>query len=101
MTTYRMTDGRIVKTDNAAKQWEEETDFDGSNHISRVTGSQWHHQTLFRSKKGNYWIESWSNYQNCPSTAEWISAKDAARWMLLNDYELPGDLSGYVDELEE
>lgn len=49
---------RIVLTDGSgrwfdgekAQQWEEETYWNGNNHISKTTGSQWEHETLYRTK---------------------------------------------------
>ncbi|HUX16828.1 MAG TPA: hypothetical protein VMW52_10175 [Phycisphaerae bacterium] len=57
MATYKMEDGTVVKTENATKSYEEDTRWDGHNHISLNTGSQWAHQTLHRSRKGRYWLE--------------------------------------------
>ena len=52
MTTYRMTDGTVVKTQNATQSWEEGKRWDGRNMISVATGTQWEHQMLYRSRKG-------------------------------------------------
>jgi hypothetical protein len=97
MATYRMTDGTVVKTENATSSWKEDTWWDGSNHISVATGSQWNHQELLRSRKGRYWLECWSQIQGSLAHAEWLSNHEAARWLLANGHELPDDLK----ELEE
>jgi len=101
MSTYRMEDGTILKTENSTNCWEEETFFDGNNTISKATGSQWHHQTLFRSRKGRYWIECTSQWQGDRDRAEWLSPEDATRWLLLNDHELPEELAHLQAEVEE
>lgn len=101
MSTYRMEDGTVVKTENATDSWEEETDFDGHNQISRATGSQWNHQTLYRSRKGRYYIEHWSQWQGSRAHAEWVSPQEAARWLLQQDEDLPDDLSQFVEQVSE
>ena len=98
MTRYRMDDGSIVDTERASAHWEEETDFDGHNRISRATGSQWHHQTLYRSRKGRYYVEHLSNWQGSRSHVEWVSPEEATRWLLWMEHPLPEDLQQYADE---
>ena len=56
MSRYRI-EGMIVDTDNATASWEEGTRWNGNNHISLATGSQWDHQKLYRSRRGRYWLE--------------------------------------------
>lgn len=101
MATYRMDDGTIVKTENATKSWDEATRFDGRNHISVATGSQWNHQNLYRSRKGRYYIEHWSQWQGSAPHAEWVSNHEAARWLLANEHELPEDLKALEEEICE
>lgn len=101
MATYRMEDGTIVKTENAASHWDEETDWNGRNHISRATGSQWNHQKLYKSRKGRYYILHTSNYQGSQPHAEWVSQQEAARWLMLMEIDLPEDLAKYADEVSE
>lgn len=48
---YRMDDGTVVDTDRASDSWAEASYWDGNNHISKATGSQWTHQQLYRSRK--------------------------------------------------
>lgn len=101
MSTYRMQDGTIVKSESAVQRWEERTEWNGSNHISVQTGSQFSHQTLYKTRKGRYWIKRTSNYQGTTDTAEFVSPQEAARWLLLNGDELPDDLKQYEDEVSE
>jgi len=56
MARYHV-DGKILDSELAINTWEESKTWDGNNHISVHTGTQWDHQTLRKSKKGNYWIE--------------------------------------------
>lgn len=98
---YRMKDGTIIDTAKAAATWQETTDFDGHNRISRATGSQWEHQTLHRSRKGRYYIEHWSDWQGSRPHVEWVSPEEAARWLLLMEEELPADLAALEAEIVE
>jgi len=101
MATYRMEDGTVVKTQNATESWTEDTWWNGSNHISRATGSQWSHQRLYRSRRGRYWLEYWSDYEGTTPHAEWVSPQEAARWLLSQDEALPDDLQQYEQDLCE
>ena len=101
MATYRMDDGTVVKTENSIRFWLEATRWDGRNHISVPTGSQWNHETLYKSRKGRYYIEYESQWQGSTPHAEWVSNREAARWLLTNGYELPKSLSGLEEEVSE
>jgi hypothetical protein len=90
-----------VNTDKALAHWEEATYWNGSNHISKATGSQWNHQTLYKSSKGRYYIICESQYQGTPTTAEWLSREAAALWLLNNEHDLPEDLSELRERVEE
>lgn len=96
-----MEDGTIVDTKNATKSWDEAADWDGSNHISRATGSQWDHQRLHRSRKGRYYLECWSQYQGSKPHAEWISHREATKWLFLMECVIPPDLQSLVEEVSE
>ena len=101
MSTYRMDDDTVVKTENATEHWDEESDWDGSNHIGRSSRSQWHDHTLHRSRKGRYWLEYRSRVQGEHDHAEWLSNHAAARWLLANDYDLPEELAALEAEVSE
>jgi hypothetical protein len=101
MSTYRMDDGTVVNTEDATKYWSEDTRWDGNNHISVATGSQWTHQTLYRSRKGRYYVEHESNETGSGSHAEWVSNQEATRWLLANNHELPADLAALEQEVCE
>jgi len=98
---YRMADGMVVDTDNAVESWAEACEFDGSNQISRVTGSQFEHQMLHQTRRGRYWLESWSQWEGRQPHAEWVDNHEAARWLLMCDHELPDDLAELADEVME
>ena len=89
---------RIVLTDGSgkwfnatkAKEWEEDTDWDGSNNISCATGSQWDHEILYRTAGGTYVLHHWSQWQGSRPQYKEISAADAAAWLSRNNYDLDG-----------
>jgi hypothetical protein len=101
MATYQVDDGTVVKTENATAHWEEDKRWDGNNFISVATGSQWDHETLYRSRKGRYWVEHYSQWQGSLPRAEWISKHAAARWLMANKHELPPDLQELESEVSE
>jgi hypothetical protein len=101
MATYRMDDGTVVKTENATKHYAEATYFDGHNRISVATGSQWEHQTLYRSRKGRYYVEHTSQWQGSRDSAEWVSHAEAARWLLANDEDVPTELAEHAEAVSE
>lgn len=101
MSTYRMDDGTVVKTENATQFWKEGKNWDGNNWISVATGSQWDHETLYRSRKGRYWLERTSQYQGSGPYAGWVDNRSAVEWLLTNGYDLPAELEILRDEVEE
>jgi len=102
MSTYRMQDGTVVKTENATRSWKEDKNWDGSNWISVHTGSQWAHERLHISRKGRYWLERTSQYsEGAQDRAEWISPQEATRWLVLNDNALPNDLKEFERAVTE
>lgn len=101
MSKYRMDDGTVVDTSKASEYWDEARDFDGHNKIGRSSGSQWDFQTLYRSRKGRYYIQHTSSWQGRRDHVEWQSPEDAARWLIHNDIELPEDLAHLEEEIVE
>lgn len=100
---YRMDDGTIVDTKFATARWDEGRQWNGNNSISLATGSQWDHETLYRSRRGRYWIESWSAWQGTTSRACYVTTEEAAAWVAVNvkDKEVPDDLRKAVDAISE
>lgn len=98
---YKMEDGTVVDTENAIAQWEEASDWNGSNHISRATGNQWLHERLYRSRKGRYYLVHTSQWQGSRDHVEWVSRSDAAVWIVANDHDVPDDLSAEAADVTE
>jgi len=101
MSKFRMDDGSIIDTERASDSWGEDSYWDGKNRISSATGSQWAHQKLYRSRKGRYYVEHWSNWEGTRNHVEWISREEAARWLLSQNHELPKDLAELETEIIE
>ena len=101
MARYQMDDGTVVDTDNASQMWKEDTYWDGNNTCGVHTRSQWVHQELYRSRRGRYYIETCSQWQGSQPHAEWISNHGAARWLLINNDEIPEELQEFADEVIE
>ena len=101
MARYRMEDNTVLDTENATQSWDEDTRWDGNNHISVATGGQWTHETLYRSKKGRYYVEHSSQWQGSIPSAEWVSKRNAASWLLANDHAVPEDLVAEAEQVAE
>ena len=91
----------VVDTDNASKSYEEATYWDGHNNISKATGSQWEHETLYRSRKGRYYVVRTSQWQGSKDAAEFVSPEEATRWILGNEGEVPADLKSVEESVTE
>lgn len=83
-----------------AEQFSEDTNWDGNNHISVNTGSQWNHQVLLRTaSKGQWVLNSWSNWQGTLETYGYVSDDKAREWLLLNGHDEA--IVKYFGEIEE
>lgn len=82
------------------QSWEEATRWDGSNHISVATGSQWDHERLHRTANGNWILHTWSQWQGTKEEYGSISAKDAAVWLVQNEHDVPDELQAFVSGME-
>ncbi len=86
---------RAVLTDGTGRWFDTEkvehfaegTKWDGSNHISKATGGQWEHESLYRTAGGLWILNCWSNYQGSQDSYEEVSSEESAKWVLKNDYE--------------
>lgn len=69
---------------DTAERFDEDTEWNGNNHISVNTGSQWNHETLYRTAGGRWVMYRSSNYQGTLPTFEFVDDDAAKRWLLLN-----------------
>lgn len=68
-----------------AEQFDEATHWNGSNHISVATGSQWEHERLYRTKSGRWVLNTWSQWQGSRETWIEIDNEAAAKWLVTNN----------------
>ncbi|MBW7865056.1 MAG: hypothetical protein H3C30_11680 [Candidatus Hydrogenedentes bacterium] len=87
--------------DKALECWDEGAWWDGSNNISLATRSQWEHEILYKTSKGRYVLQSWSQWESTPDSYQILTPKEAAVWLLTNEHDVPADLSKHVDHLIE
>jgi len=99
MLKQHLIDGRWFDEDTA-RIWNENTDWDGSNYISAVTGSQWDHQRLYNTATGSWILGEWSQVGTGEEMYTKIDEEAAARWLILCDRKLPKELSEFNDKLE-
>ena len=76
--TYTMPNGMILKTKNASDKWH-------PSHSAVM------YEILFRTRRGQYWIEVRGGEKN---HAEYMDARKAKEWLELNGLEVPGELVG-------
>ena len=72
---------------DTARQFAEKQRFDGRNYISVNTGSQWEHETLYRTTRGTFVLHSRSDWQGSRDTWTRLSTDEAVAWLLRNDHE--------------
>lgn len=100
MSRYKMEDGTVVNTNNASNSWDEETRWDGHDDVSINVGPH-EHQKLYRSRKGRYYLETWSEWQGSVAQAEWVDNAEAACWLIFNKNDLPSELKHLKDKITE
>ena len=86
MNRIALGDGRWFDADRA-EAYEEDTRWDGHNHVSLATGSQWDHEELYRTRGGRWILHSWSQWQGSGESYCEISDERAARWLVANGHD--------------
>ncbi len=88
---YRIEDTNDrVNTDKARQAW-----------TPGPFGNERYWAHLLQSSKGRYYRVDFSLYQNEAPTAEWVTDREAAEWLLDQDLELPADLAHLLEEIAE
>ena len=80
--------GTWFDRDRAQAVYDDTHTFDGSNYISRATGSQWQDETLFHTASGRWVLCHTSRYGD--NTSPWyyeIPEEEAHTWLLRCGYE--------------
>lgn len=101
MTITTLTDGsgQWFNLDRAVC-YKETTRWDGNNHISLVTGSQWNHEWLYVTAGKRFILNSFSDWQGSTETYEEISKEEAAVWFARNELEPIGLIEEEFNALE-
>jgi len=82
-----------------AEVFEEDVEWDGSNRISVNTGTQWDHETLYRTATGRWILCHWSQWQGSRDWWEYLDEEAARLWLLKNKYD--EEAKRYFGEIEE
>lgn len=61
--------------------------WNGNNHISCATGSQWDHEELIRTASGVWILRAWSQWQGSVPSYRVVEAEEAYRWLVDNEHE--------------
>ncbi len=99
MRRQSIDDGGWFDLDDATR-YVEDTYFDGHNHISSATGSQWVHEALYCTRRGAYVLEQWSQREDHATRWTRITAADAAQWLVANGHDAPAPLADAQAALE-
>ena len=99
---------RIALTDQSgrwfdrskAECYEEESLWNGNNHISCATGSQWGHEELYRTASGRWILHNWSQWQGSTPSYTEIDDEEAAVWFSRQGMEVPERLASAQAVLE-
>ena len=96
---------RITLTDSpnwfdadAAVGFDEATRWDGNNHISVATGSQWDHERLYWTASGNWVLNYWSQWEGRLESYSEVDEARAIEWLIRNQY---AEKFTELDELPE
>jgi hypothetical protein len=98
---FQMEDGTVINTEKAAQRWDETRWHNGQNFISKATGQQFSHETLYESRKGRFYKCCHSDYQGSHDHCEWLDERAAVRWLLLNKHPVPERLQKLIEQVEE
>ena len=85
-----MSSSRTALTDGSNRWFDEEksisftedTEWDGSNMISKATGSQWDHESLYYTKGGSWVLYRYSQWQGSMASYTAIDEEDAVQWLI-------------------
>lgn len=72
---------------DAATRVDEETRWDGNNHVSVHTSDRWEHQQLYRTSAGRWVLSKWSQRVGRGETFEFVTDDEARDWLIVNGDE--------------
>lgn len=85
---------------DSAEKFDESKQWDGNNHVSNATNSQWEHEALYKTKGSKFILNHWSQWQGTTETWKEISIGEAAIWLSTNGHEPDETLLKEFEELE-
>ena len=85
----------------AAVKFNEATRWNGNNHISRASGSQWVHEALYYTRGGRWVLNAWSQWQGSLETYTEISEETAVEWLIANEYADSSDLDALPEAVQK
>jgi len=65
-----------------AECFKEDTRWNGSNHISVATGTQFEHEELYRTRKGLWILHEWSQWQGSTPRYRIVDDSCAQQWLI-------------------
>jgi hypothetical protein len=85
MSIVSLTDGSSLwfETESAVTFSEGEY-WDGCNHVSLSTGSQWKHQCLYYTRSGRWVLNTWGDWQGTWNEYVHIDESVAVEWLICN-----------------
>jgi hypothetical protein len=97
MERIALPNGRWFDMDSA-RVWANDSYWDGRNRCSKITGSQWSHQYLYRSKSGAWILRDTSSWESVQDVYEVIDEETALDWLVSQGYADTDDLPADVRE---
>jgi hypothetical protein len=82
-----------------AEQFGEATHWDGQNNVSVIADERYGHQALYRTPRGRWVLNKWSQWAGSEDTYEYISDDRAREWLLKCGHD--DAVEKYFGELEE
>lgn len=70
---------------DTAERFAEGKNFDGSNMVSIITGSQWGHEALYRTSGGRWVRHHWSQWEGSPETHVFVTDDEAKDWLIRSE----------------
>lgn len=84
---------------DAATKYDEDTNWDGNNHVSVNPVGKYGHQAIYRTKGGRWVLNTWSQWQGSEDKYEFVSDATAKDWLIRNDEDAA--VKQWFGELEE
>ena len=66
----------------ASMHYGEDTRWNGNNHISCATGSQWEHEELYHTRSGTWILHSWSQWHGSTPSYRILEDAEAHAWLI-------------------